>query len=387
MPARKKILIGFFILLITSQLYGMAFAPKTALGEKRALLKMPGYKTESLLKSKYYYQLSKFLDDRYPYRASFIIAKNWIDYHIFNTSPSSQVYIGKDGWFYLKTGLKDYFKNSCEKKQQAYDLAKKLNAIEKVLESAGKKFFFIVPPDKATIYPEHIGVKRSPNNCGKSFYDFFIEALEEYPLHGFIRLDNILLRAKKDYQLYYKRDSHWNHRASVLASKVILERLSTPLIKPGLPDIKFRTLDRTRELATLFSLSLKEKSDYVFKFKRKNQVKTKRLKPLPNGFSHLQITAEAEPGDTLLPRAVIYRDSFMVLPLSLIQSQFKEIDALWTRNIPMGTSAIDDSALRASKIVILEVVERNLHMIIIREKALVWTLGGGLRYKRAGNKL
>lgn len=374
---RKKILTCFFILILTSQVYGLALGHKADLNEKRLLAKAPEYKAGRLLTDKYYKKIAKFLDDRYPFRRSFIISKNWIDYYIFSTSPSPKVHMGREGWFFMKEGMNDYFKQDCEKKKKARELARKLSAIEKTLQSAGKKFLFIVPPDKATIYPEHIRVSRTSGNCGKNFYDFFIEALADYPIQGFIRLDRILLDEKKDRQVYYKKGSHWNHRTSVLVSRLILERLSTPSRKFSLPDIKFKERKVTRDLASLFSLNLMEKSDYTLMDQTKSRSHTKTLKPLPNGMPHLRMRTDAEAGVPLLPRAIIYRDSFLIEPLRLIQGSFTGIEALWSRNIPMNKNTIDFPALRSSKIVILEVVERNLDKIIIRKNTLL----KALRYK------
>jgi len=361
---RKKILMGFFLLLLTSQVYGLALAPRTVLTEKRTLAAVPEYKAQRLLESSYYKKLAKFLDDRYPYRVPFIISKNWIDFHIFKTSPSSEVIIGTDGWLYYRRSMNDYFKDDCDRRIDAWKLALKLNSMERLLESAGKRFFFIVAPNKATIYPEHVGIERPPNTCGKSFYDLFIEALGEYPLRGFIRLDNLLLEAKKGSLQYYKKGTHWNDRTCALVSKVILERLSTPAREFRLPDMRFEEAERAHDLAGIFSLDLREKSDYAFLINRDKKVWIKDL----------------------LPPTVIYRDSFMRVPLIMLRESFEKIDALWSSRVPVARG-IDFQALRDSKIVIVEVVERGLDELDIRETALRRALGGGLRYKRAGNKL
>jgi len=382
MPARKKILIGFFLLLVTSGLYGLVFSPKSTLKEQRKLAELPAYKTHRLLKKSYYATLGKFLNDRYPYRSPLIIAKNWIDYNIFKTSPTAQsptqVHIGTNGWFYLKNGMNDYFKNDCSKRKKALALAKKLHSIEKILKSTGKKFFFIVAPDKATIYPEHVRIERSPYACGKSFYDLFIEAIREYPVRGFIRLDNRLLEAKKKFRVYYKRGTHWTDRGAVIVSRIILERLSLTGRGPGFPAIRYRAGEATHDLARMFALPLSEKSDHaIVDFKNKT-IKIQKLELLPNGNPHLKITAEAEQGYPLLPRAVIYRDSFMTKPLTMIDGSFAEINALWTHSLPLDEK-LDTAPLRASKMVILEVVERNLGKLKINEKALVRAIGNGLQ--------
>lgn len=372
---RKKFLPLFFLLLITSQLHGLIFAPKITLGEKRRPASLPEYKTERLLENKYYFELAQFLNEHYSYRSIFIIAKNWVDYYILNTSPLPKVHIGKDGWLYLKNGLYSYLKNDCNKEKKALKLARSLNSIEKIFESAGKKFFFVVAPDKATIYPEHVGFKRPQNSCGMNFYELFLQALEKYPLHGFIRLDNSLIDAKKDFPLYFATGTHWNHRGSILASRVMLEKLSTSTKKFILPDIKFMENERTRDLAALFSLNLKEKSNYAIRIHKNVAIKIRSLKDLPNGKSHLQITTTARTDKSLLPHTIIYRDSFMFMPLKMMQGSFKEIDAFSAHRLPISNK-IDTDSLRASKIVMIEVVERILDKVRINKKELLLALGG-----------
>jgi len=378
MPLRKKILIGFFILLITSGLYGLAISPISTLQEKRKLTELPGYKTHRLLKKSYYATLGKFLNDRYPYRSPLIIAKNWIDYNIFKTSPNTQspaqVHIGKDGWFYLKNGMNDYFKDDCKKKKAALALAGKLNSIEKILESSGRKFFFIVAPDKATIYPEHVRIERSPNACGKSFYDLFLEAIREHPVRGFIRLDTRLLEAKKGFRVYYKRGTHWTDRGAILVSRIILERLSLTGRGLSFPAIRYRKGEATHDLANMFALPLSEKSDHAIIDFKDTTIKIQKLELLPNGNPHLKITTEAKSGPPLLPHAIIYRDSFMTKTLTMIDGSFSEIDALWTHSLPLGKE-LDAGSLRDSKIVLLEVVERNLNKLKLNKKELIGAIG------------
>jgi len=387
---RKKILIAFFIMIITSQLYGLAFAPHNALNEKRNLATLPEFKIQRLLKKQYFSKLGHFLDDRYPYRSPLIIMNNWIDYHAFKTSPTSpsspKVHIGIDKWFYLKNGIKDYFKDECQKRAKAQSLARELNYIEKELESSGKKFYFIVAPDKATIYPEYVGKMPSPEACGKGFYDLFLEALEDYPLRGFIRLDKDLLLAKKDFQLYYKRGTHWNDRGAALVSKIILKKLSTAEEEFRLQDIKFKKGVVTRDLAAMFALALKENSDNAININKNRRIKSRNLKLLPNGNSHLNITTEAEPGFALLPRTVMYRDSFMTVPLLMIEGSFQEMDALWSRKIPVAPN-IDTRVLKESRILIIEVVQRNLFKLQIKEKALLKDIGTEPSDKRDEHKL
>jgi len=384
---RRKILTGFFMLILTSGVYGLAFGRRAGLDEKRLMGSAPEYRAEKLLNHDYYSKLGKYLSDRYPYRRSFIVYKNWIDYYVFNTSPSHKVHLGKDGWLYLRGGLYSYLKDDCNKKKRALKLARTLNSIEKLLKSWDKRLFFIVAPDKATIYPEHVGFERPQNNCGENFYELFLEALEKYPLQGFIRLDRRLIDAKKDFPLYYTTGTHWNDHGSLIAANTILATLSTPMETYSLPDVTFRKSEDLRDLSTMWALNLREQVDIARLKKDENKkIKIKKLKPLKNFMPHLNITTTAGPGIPLVPHTIIYRDSFMTMPTKMMEGSFKELDTLWTKNIPVSES-IDFSALRDARIIIIEAVERNLSKVRIKERPLVWALGGGLRYKRGKHGL
>ncbi|MFQ5480386.1 MAG: hypothetical protein ACE5DW_03820 [Thermodesulfobacteriota bacterium] len=367
---RDKVLTFFFILLITSQVYGLVLAPGTTLQEKRKFAEIPEFKTASLIEGSFYSKLGKFLDDRYPYRSTLIIVKNWIDFYIFKTSPSPKVHIGTDGWLYLKKGMSSYFKDDCKRRAAARNLARELNMVEKYFKSFGKRFFFVVAPDKATIYPEYVGVERASHSCGKSFYDLFIDALEEYPLQGFIRLDKLLIEAKKDSQLYYQKGTHWNDQGALLASNAILQRLSTQSVNYKTPEIIFKEVERRQDLAVMFALDLKDKSYFAGMRNKDINFTVKKLPPRRQDKEYnLKIRANSNQGYPLLPRAIIYRDSFMITPLYMIANSFKEIDAIWTYKIPLAPE-IDLDALRVSKIVIIEVVERFLHDVQFNENAL-----------------
>ena len=68
---------------------------------------------------------------------------------------------------------------------------------------------------------------------------------------------------------------------------------------------------------------------------------------------------------------MFYRDSFMEAPLEILGGAFAQIDAYWTDrtaavHIPMAGS---ENALKTSKIVLLQVVERNLAELHIDVRA------------------
>jgi len=286
---------------------------------------------------------------------------------------------------YLRSGLRDYLKDDCKMRERAVELVRQLKAFERAIEANGKRFVFIVAPDKATIYPEYVGFKRPANSCGKNFFDLLLEALAKDPLHNFIRLDKALLGAKKDALLYYPRGTHWNYRGALTASRIILERLTGPGMRLDIPPVDVIKATSVPDLAGTFSLGLAEKVDFPARAHWDGKVSIKECKPLPNRMSRLRITTTPGPGRPVLPPTIIYRDSFMITPLMLMAGSFKDLDALWTKNIPVGPKW-DFSSIRESDIFIIEVVERMLPGLLLREKALIDALGGARFKRKAGKK-
>ena len=226
----RKTLIIFFLLLIISVPIGqlLSIGPGFKLTEKRKLAEFPQISIDRALARDLYTELDKYFNDHFVLRGAIIKAKSWIDYRIFNTSPSSRVYIGKDGWLYGYVSLKTYIKSGCEHRKQIRNLAKGLQKLEKALASNGQKFIFVVTPNKTTIYPEYVNLdQRSPTGCDKSDYDLLLEAFEEFPIKGFVRLDSLFMKAKsKGLQLYDKTESHWNLTGGRIAMEAIRRHIS-----------------------------------------------------------------------------------------------------------------------------------------------------------------
>jgi hypothetical protein len=328
---------------------------------------MPEVMAPNLIDSKFYSDLGKFHNDRFPYRGWLIKGKNWIDYFIFDTTPSSsKVHIGEDGWLFYTPSLDDYLKDSCQDRELIRNLAKKLKELEEVLEESGRRLIFVVAPNKASIYPEHVGYQLSENRCGKSRYDLLLEAPEDFPVKGFVRVDHLLVEEKSGHLVYEKNGTHWNIYGAKIASEAILSKISTSW-RDLLPHIEISMQKKSTalsEMLTMFAPITDERGYFATSVVHKSTVSVEEKTPLENGRPRLKIVATSKRNEKLLPKTVMYRDSFMILPLTLLKGSFEQIDALWIQNIP-SKIAVETDQLRKAEIVFIEVVERNLSLLNI----------------------
>ncbi len=378
---RKNLIVFFFLIVSLAPAAGLLFNDGDFFRERPFIAPLPPLTASSLLENRFYRGLEDYMGDRNPLRGRLIRAKAWIDLRIFGSSPTHEVHIGKDNWLYYRPALRSYEKNDCPRTRQAYTLARRLQRLENFLHEAGKRLVFVVAPDKATIYPEYVGGVPEENICGKSFYDLFLLAMKRFPVKGFVRLDRALIEAKKDGLLYYRGGTHWNDRGAALAAGLILEKLSGEGENPGLPKVMFEEREMLCEDSPMLSVALHERAPFAKKIEFSEDVTTTGIKPLPffpGEWVLLRTKAEPRSKRPLFPKAIIYRDSFMTAPLKFLGGAFSGIYARWSHFFPEARGA-DPVELRRSKIVIVEIVERDLPLLTIRLKILEEIIKGKKR--------
>ena len=373
----RRVLIIFFLLFTVSIPIGLLTGIGSAfkLTEQRRLAVLPSISLAGALDKELYVNLEKYFNDHFALRGPLIKGKSWIDYHLFKSSPSKKVHIGNDGWLFYVETLDDYMKENYKEKHKLRDLAMGLQNIERRLAWNNQIFIFVVAPNKATIYPEYVGLTRQKQSCSKSPYDLLLEAFEEFPIRGFVRLDKLFMEAKKDGLLYHKVGTHWSLRAERIASEAILnhlERINNANRKNRegsrswteyMPEIETKTYPRVGALGTMMGLKITEPVEGIKKITYKSETTIEELAPLRydgNKRKRYRSVSRPLPGEAVLPGALIFRDSFMTGPLRILKGSFENLHALWTYNM-MIEEGQDD--LYNSEIVIQEMVERNLNHI------------------------
>ncbi|MFI5304091.1 MAG: tetratricopeptide repeat protein [Nitrospiria bacterium] len=323
--------------------------------ENRVLTKAPELSIARLLSREYFTLWEKYLNDHFLFRNSLIRSKSWVDYYVFSISPSPDVIIGKNNWLFLKEEMVDFRKEGCQERFHMKLLVQKLQDLEKVLEQSGKKFIFLVPPNKSTIYPEMVNLKYSKGQCDKSKYDLFLEALKEFPVKSFLRLDPLLKAEREIHDVFYKTDTHWNIYGANVAIQGILHELALTPIEGNLPFIEISSCINNGDLAKLMALNLNVKESCPA-IHHRSRIQVDNLKPLQNGRPRVR-TRVIQAADPLLPSALFFHDSFMDLPIEILEGTFSKVSTYWSAQ-PFIPQAAED--IINSKIIVIEAQERYL---------------------------
>lgn len=334
----RKLLSLIFVFLLLAplglQVTGLNFStPVDKLG-----IKPPRLSRQAFLENDYYRSLDQYFNDSFSLRGPLILAKNWLDYHLFSTTDSCKVHIGKDGWLYDFKSIKDYRKEACNHEAYAKQLVLELHALEKIIEASGRRFFFSIAPSKSTIYPEFVGFVPKGDPCDSSLYDLFLKNITLHPMKSFVRLDAPLKNEKKKGELLYnKTETRWNRLGAMVAAKTIFKEVLSG--RGEVPAPNFASLEPmvSEDLTgKLMGLSVVDEEKPIRHFRRFDR-----------------------PG---LPSAVVYGDSFMSNLIHCLADKFTKLDMISTDCIP---SRKYGENLKSYDVILVERAESEMETIHI----------------------
>ena len=225
----KKIMLGLFLLFlgvpgiwITAEgLTGRAETYSDA--EQRLLETFPTAVTIDNL-DKVGGQVETYINDHAPFRDEQVAFNAKLDYHLFHSTDTPTVTLGKNGWlFYAGQNSTEDFRGLGGRSEEWHQtVAGLLNGIDASLEAQGIEFVVLLAPNKERIYseymPEYITMVNERNRLD-ILADYLRTATKipiVYPKECF---------EDKSYQWYYKTDTHWNNAGGFLAGQELIRTL------------------------------------------------------------------------------------------------------------------------------------------------------------------
>ena len=202
----------FFIILLAPLLATMFnIDVQTTVSEKRELASKPEFKID-----KEYPQLfEQYYNDNFGLRSFFVNWNSKIKVDLFRTSPKPAVALfGKEGFMFynLKSDaiFRSYTNTNLVTPQSLENAYHKQVEIKEMFASKGIQYIVGFFPDKHTIYPEMLPFSMNKQiEYPTSFAD---QATAYFKSKDFTLVDvrEDILKEKKQRQLYYKLDTHWN---------------------------------------------------------------------------------------------------------------------------------------------------------------------------------
>jgi hypothetical protein len=364
-----RAVIGLFLLLI-----GLPFAGTLLrldlMPEGNELRRRAGFpKFDKGLKSikEFPVGFENWFNDHFGFRGPLIRALSFARVRTLGVSTSPNVLLGQDDWLYynhLQLGT-DYeeMRPFTPEELEKWRLA--LESRQQWLRQHGSDYLLFLPPNKQTIYPEHLDAHLKPQHLSIRLAQL-VDHLRQHSTVPVIDVRQQLLDAKRHERVYHMTDSHWNDRGAFIGYHAVAEELARrfPQIKP----FERSQLEESEQDGPGGDLSgLIDLRDFYHERRllltpRSPLHAHKSAVPVQYDPEKLDLTFTPpfalETGDTSLPRCVLFHDSFALALMPLLGEHFQRMAAVWHDDFHT------DIVLRERPdIVIQQLLERKLGFV------------------------
>jgi alginate O-acetyltransferase complex protein AlgJ len=308
-------------------------------------------------------QTGRFLVDRMPLRAQAVRANTRIWTDVFGAAPrygtrdslsddgalpfagaaeepggppeltaeqnAAQVLPGADGWLFVA----EEQRRSCDPALPFEEAVARWRELVTELRARGKRALLVVPPDKSTIYPEHVepGAEADCAAAGKRRFWAALEAVED-PSVAPLRAELARRKRGAGDDLFARKDSHWTTLGSLVLVEAVLDRIGRGIQVRDAEVVDPGRVEYTGDLTLLLGAS-----DVDTRVQR-------AVVRAPN--------ARKVPG-----RTVVVSDSFFDAPQHQLAPYLEQMVLLSWPYTPLPKIAAE---IRSADTVILETVEREL---------------------------
>lgn len=233
---------------------------------------------------------------------------------------------GKDGYVFFKA--EDYIKDY-QHLNLDYDYARKfadeIDGFGKQAEAAGKKFYYLLLPDKKTVYSEHFpgGVNKKGDI---SRTDVILEEISKKDFNYMFAKD-LLLEAKKQEAVYnVEYDAgHWNENGAFLTIRQFLKFMQKDFPDLKIPDEK--DYNKSTKVETSLNVSHFEIHEEVPCYSLKNNYceKSELYKNDPFVKENKTFLHYVNNRNVEAPKILIFHDSYFIDKEKFFTPSFSEI--------------------------------------------------------------
>jgi len=206
--------------------------------EKRTFAEKPVFSIKEV--EAYPKAYEAYYNDHLPFRDWLIKIYNSMMVHVFRTSSSEDVILGKDGWLFYRsktdgTALQCYDGSLLFTDEELEHIAANLSGVQEKLAEQGTEFVVLIAPSKARIYSEYM-----PDYLGEPAQLCMVNQVMDYlQSHTDVRVvypyEEMMACKKANPQqaMYYQLDTHWNEFGSYIGTKALLAELGVEILPPA----------------------------------------------------------------------------------------------------------------------------------------------------------
>lgn len=216
----KLIYIVTFLIFCLFPFAGMFVNPTNETTENRRLAEFPSWTKNGTLNSNFMQELGTYFEDHFAFRPYLVSFDAEIQSKLFQVSNVDTVTVGKDGWLYYSSSLDDYMGRNRLSNRGIFDASNNLRILQQYVEQNHASFFFTVPPNKNSLYGEHMPYYYKRCVDQHTNLNELESMMKQSGVH-YVDLYSVFSKQKET--LYLKRDSHWNEKGALIAYNSILE--------------------------------------------------------------------------------------------------------------------------------------------------------------------
>jgi len=355
--------IIFFGGIISTPVAKMIIAPDEESSENRVLASKPVFTTSNTFT--YPSLFNQYLQDNFGFRKELTTLNSYWRFKMLRSSSiPHRVVIGKKSWlFSTDYDIAGDFRNTKLFTQEELEqIRQNLEELYAWYNQRNIKFYIFIAPSKYRIYPEYLP-PRLKINQGISKLEQLVEYMQKNSHVKIITAHKQLMNAKKDAEVFYAHDTHWNLQGGFIGYQVLMNEIIADFPTIGIlsPDDfdRVKTHHPNADLARMLSLeNILLNDEWSFHYKYTSDVipgKDIRYQTV----SPLYPSLFTEHKNTSLPRAVFYRDSFTNLMLPFLMNHFSRACFIWTYEHSVEVTEIEKPDL-----VVMEIIENRIDRLL-----------------------
>ncbi|MGE5242603.1 MAG: alginate O-acetyltransferase AlgX-related protein [Betaproteobacteria bacterium] len=331
--------------------------------ENRELAPMPRFDGSVRSLADFPSGFGKWFEDHFGFRARLVRWYGESRLWCLGVSPSTAVVKGRDGWLFYNDdgGMADYSNEQPLSPGELEAWRATVTRTRDWLKARGIAYVFTIAPDKHVIYPEKVpeSIRRVH---ATSRTDQVLTALRDAGV-PVVDPRAALLDARRRERVYFVTDTHWNDRGAFVAYRQIVDaiRAQVPAVPRGWTREDFTATERVTEgmdLAGMIGLT-RVLSEVDLGLAPLRQRHARVVEPAGGGPTDEEgRLVTVIPGSTL-PRALVFRDSFMSRVVPYLSEHFSRAVYLWQNDF-------DPDQVRSEKpdVVVQEIVGRHLYTFL-----------------------
>jgi alginate O-acetyltransferase complex protein AlgJ len=307
-------------------------------------------------------QLGAWFDDHFGFRAALV---RWnAESRLFGlgVSPTTAVVKGNSGWFFYgdDKSVEDYVNAEPMTGDALANWRAAILRARKWLDARHIAYVFTIAPDKHVIYGDEM-----PDTLARvtdvSRSDQLFTTLQDTGLAVDVR--GPLAEAKARERVYQRTDTHWNDRGALVAYQRIIDavRARVPKTPPAWTREAFEPAERdvaAMDLAGMMGLKrVLRETDLPLVPRRPRRARVVEPRGAAPTAEEGRLITEID--DPSLPRAVVFRDSFVSRLVPFLSEHFSRAVYLWQNDFDAEVVIREHP-----DVVIQEIVGRHLYSFI-----------------------